>query len=88
MRFIVGAQLPPALARWLSANGHMAEHVGDFQMGAASDREIWDLALRMPAIIVTKNGDFHPAQGAGAVRAPSWCGSVCRIPPTAASDLV
>ncbi len=32
MRFLVDAQLPPALARWLAANGHAAEHVADRQM--------------------------------------------------------
>jgi len=26
MRFLVDAQLPPALARWLAAQGHEAEH--------------------------------------------------------------
>jgi predicted nuclease of predicted toxin-antitoxin system len=54
MRFIVDAQLPPALVRWLSAKGHVADHVGDLRMGAASDREIWNLALRIPAIIVER----------------------------------
>jgi predicted nuclease of predicted toxin-antitoxin system len=29
MRFLVDAQLPPALARWLAAQGHEAAHVGD-----------------------------------------------------------
>ena len=32
MRFVIDAQLPPALARWLAAQGHEAEHVGDQQM--------------------------------------------------------
>jgi predicted nuclease of predicted toxin-antitoxin system len=41
MRFIVDAQLPPALARWLAAKGHEAEHVADLQMEAASDAAIW-----------------------------------------------
>lgn len=35
MRFLVDAQLPPALARWLCANGHEAVHVGDLGMLAA-----------------------------------------------------
>jgi len=29
MRFLVDAQLPPALARTLEAGGHEAEHVAD-----------------------------------------------------------
>ena len=58
MRFIVDAQLPPALARWLAARGHEAEHVGDRKMADASDGEIWDLALADAAVIVTKDEDF------------------------------
>ena len=58
MRFIVDAQLPPALARWLTAQGHQAEQVADKHMQAASDAAIWDFALREAAIIVTKDEDF------------------------------
>jgi predicted nuclease of predicted toxin-antitoxin system len=58
MRFLVDAQLPPALARWLAAKGHEAEHVADRQMAAASDTAIWDLALEISAAIVTKDEDF------------------------------
>jgi predicted nuclease of predicted toxin-antitoxin system len=54
MRFLVDAQLPPALARWLAEKGHQAEHVADRQMQAASDAAIWDYALREAAAIVTK----------------------------------
>lgn len=58
MRFIVDAQLPPALARWISANGHEAEHVADRQMQAASDTAIWDFAFQASAAIITKDEDF------------------------------
>ena len=58
MRFLVDAQLPPALARWLTANGHTAEHVGDVGMQAASDTAIWDYALREDMAIITKDEDF------------------------------
>lgn len=58
MRFIIDAQLPPALARWLAANGHEAQHVGDRQMAAASDATIWDFALANQTIIITKDEDF------------------------------
>lgn len=34
MRFLIDAQLPPALARWLEGEGHQAEHVSD--IGLAS----------------------------------------------------
>jgi predicted nuclease of predicted toxin-antitoxin system len=58
MRFLVDAQLPPALARWLSGKRHEAEHVADRQMEAASDAAIWDFALRASAAIITKDEDF------------------------------
>jgi predicted nuclease of predicted toxin-antitoxin system len=58
MRFIVDAQLPPALARWLSQKGHDAEHVADRQMATASDAVIWDYALRVAAAVITKDEDF------------------------------
>lgn len=55
MRFLVDARLLPALARWLAANGHTAEHVADRQMEAASDAAIWDHALQKAAAIITKD---------------------------------
>ncbi len=58
MRFLVDAQLPPALARWLASKGYDAEHVGDAGMQAASDTAIWDYALASDAAIVTKDEDF------------------------------
>ena len=58
MRFLVDAQLPPALARWMAAKGHDAWHVGDRGMQAASDTEIWHYALLSSATIVTKDEDF------------------------------
>lgn len=58
MRFLVDAQLPPALARLLAAQGHQAEHVGDLGMQSASDAAIWDFALTSSAAIVTKDEDF------------------------------
>lgn len=58
MRFLVDAQLPPALAKWLSAAGHSAEHVADCGLGAASDREVWSYALREECVVVTKDEDF------------------------------
>ncbi|SRR5579871_4332430 len=58
MRFIVDAQLPPALARWLASNGQEAEHVADRNMTSAPDKMIWDFALENSAVIVTKDEDF------------------------------
>lgn len=58
MRFLVDAQLPPALARLLAARGHDAEHVGDLGMQAASDAAIWNRALASSATVLTKDQDF------------------------------
>ena len=58
LRFLVDAQLPPALARWLAEQGHEAEHVYDIGLASASDRRIWDYAARQNAVIVTKDEDF------------------------------
>lgn len=58
MRFLVEAQLPPALARWLTEAGFDAEHVGDCGMQGAPDSAIWDRAMRTQAAIVTKDEDF------------------------------
>jgi len=58
MHFLVDAQLPPALARWLAAKGHDAEHVSDIGLSGAIDPTIWDHAASVDAIIVTKDEDF------------------------------
>ena len=58
MRFIVDAQLPPALARYLSSLGDDAEHVFDLGMDAAEDSVIWTYAHNVGAVIITKDEDF------------------------------
>ena len=58
MRFLVDAQLPPALAQLLNEHGHTAEHVFDIGPGDASDRELWQYALDNKSVIVTKGEDF------------------------------
>lgn len=58
MRFLIDAQLPPALARMLSARGHVAEHVVDIGPADAPDRDLWRYALEHAAVIVTKDEDF------------------------------
>lgn len=58
MRFLVDAQLPPALARRLEALGHIAEHVVDLGMASASDAAIRDHAVNVGAVIMTKDEDF------------------------------
>ena len=58
MKFLIDAQLPPALARWLREAGHEASHVEDDGLRDAEDGAIWAHALKTGAIIVTKDEDF------------------------------
>lgn len=68
MRFLVDAQLPAALARWIDARGFRAEHVLDCGLLEAADEAIWAHAVQIDAVIVTKDEDFAIRQtviGAG-----------------------
>lgn len=58
MRFLVDAQLPPALARWLASQGHDAVHIADVGLAGASDSAIWAFAQSSSLVIVTKDEDF------------------------------
>jgi predicted nuclease of predicted toxin-antitoxin system len=58
LRFLVDAQLPPALARWLASRGHEAAHVFDRGLTSADDRTIWRDAESTDSIILTKDEDF------------------------------
>jgi predicted nuclease of predicted toxin-antitoxin system len=58
VKFIVDANLPPALARWLASEGHDAFHVSDLGMTSTPDRTIWQRAREISACIVTKDEDF------------------------------
>lgn len=58
MRFLVDAQLPPALARIIGELGHDGIHVADVGLIAASDSTIWEQAISLDAIIITKDQDF------------------------------
>jgi predicted nuclease of predicted toxin-antitoxin system len=58
LKFLVDAQLPPALARALSSLGHDAVHVADIQLHTARDFTIWKEAVRRGAVILTKDEDF------------------------------
>jgi len=58
VRFLVDAQLPPALARRLEALGHQAEHVADVGLASAPDTLIRQHAADGGAVIVTKDEDF------------------------------
>ncbi|QDZ06480.1 hypothetical protein FPZ24_02480 [Sphingomonas panacisoli] len=58
MKFLVDAQLPPALCSWLRDQGHVAMHVADIGMLAASDSEIALRAETDNAILISKDEDF------------------------------
>ena len=58
MRFVVDAQLPPALAGYIVSQGHQAEHVIDLGMASADDSAIWKYAITVGAAIITKDEDF------------------------------
>ena len=85
MHFLVDAQLPPALARWLANEGHPAEHVADHNMATASDVAIWRLAIQIGAVIVTKDEDCVRLRG-GAETGPQvvWI----RLPNTRRVELL
>jgi predicted nuclease of predicted toxin-antitoxin system len=58
LRFIVDAQLPPALARALERQGFGASYVFDMSLWSASDKTIWNRASDEAAVIITKDADF------------------------------
>jgi predicted nuclease of predicted toxin-antitoxin system len=55
---LVDAQLPVALARYLSALGWPTVHIADLGLIAATDRTIWHYACDNGLAIVTKDQDF------------------------------
>jgi len=59
MKYIVDAQLPPALARFLSGRGENAIHALDVEMMESSDALIWEYALKESLVIITKDEDFQ-----------------------------
>ena len=58
MRFLVDAQLPPALCGWLRERGHEAVHVFEIGMVGASDRDLATRAETDGAVLVSKDEDF------------------------------
>lgn len=58
MRFLIDAQLPPGLARWIDSRGYIAVHVRDVGLANSEDSEIWSRALANGEIIVTRDEDF------------------------------
>ena len=58
MNFLVDAQLPPALARWIASRGHQATHAFDLGFHTADDPVIWERAKNERAVIVSKDEAF------------------------------
>jgi predicted nuclease of predicted toxin-antitoxin system len=58
MKFLIDAQLPPALAAWFIKAGHEAAALRDVGLRDAEDAQIWEYAERTGSIIVTKDEDF------------------------------
>lgn len=58
MKFVVDAQLPPALARLSREAGCDASAVREIGLREASDAEIWRYAVQQQAATITKDEDF------------------------------
>lgn len=58
MRFLVDAQLPPALCSWLRKHGHEAVHVFEIDMVGASDEAIASRSEADRAVLISKDEDF------------------------------
>ncbi len=58
MRFLVDAQLPPALARWLGERGFSATPVREAGLRDYDDGSIWNFAVSGGWTVITKDEDF------------------------------
>jgi len=59
VKFIVDAQLPPGLARYLATRFNVqASHVRELGLRDAEDLAIFQHAKRTAAVVVTKDSDF------------------------------
>lgn len=58
MKFLLDAQLPPALARWLQEAGHEAVPVREGGLRDADDLRIWSHAAASGFVLMTKDEDF------------------------------
>lgn len=58
MKFLIDAQLPPALCMWLRERNHGATHVADLAMAGATDDAIAAHAPQSELILISKDEDF------------------------------
>jgi predicted nuclease of predicted toxin-antitoxin system len=73
VRFLVDAQLPPGLARWIEAQGYEAKAVREVGLREAADSVIWEYAEQGGWVVVTKDDDFaNRAMGQGLGPSVVW----------------
>ncbi|MGL4881506.1 MAG: DUF5615 family PIN-like protein, partial [Waterburya sp.] len=59
MKFLVDAQLPVRLARFLQASGYDTLHTRDLpQQNATSDTQINEISIEQERVVITKDSDF------------------------------
>ena len=58
VKFLLDAQLPPALAKWLQEIGHDAQPVREIGLRDADDNAIWNHAEAKGLVLLTKDEDF------------------------------
>lgn len=58
MNFLIDAQLPPGLCRWLEARGYGSVHVTDVMAGESPDREVVAYAMANDLVLMSKDDDF------------------------------
>lgn len=58
MRFLIDMPLSPALASWLSDQGHDAVHAADLGLSRATDGEIMERARHEARTIITADLDY------------------------------
>jgi predicted nuclease of predicted toxin-antitoxin system len=71
VRFLLDANLSPAVARRLSGAGHDAIHVADLDLLTAADPAIMRAAVEADRVLVTADSDFAAMLALSARRAPS-----------------
>ncbi len=57
-RFLVDAQLPPALCKWLRDKGHEAQPVTQWRAGDTPDSDIARHCAQHRLVVISKNEDF------------------------------